>query len=153
MTKNRLDGYSLIEISIVLLIIGIVTGAVLKGRSLIESVRLDSVVSDIRGLQMAYVEYLNTYSKIPGNETEDCVFNPKNDNQFFKDLADVGLLESDKFKKPKIGNEYKVIAHEEHPYIQISGLSTKQVQLLKNKCHSLSKDIRDEQNGISVKID
>ena len=55
--KYCLKGYTLVEISIVLLIIGILTAAIVKGKSMIESAKLDSVVNDIRTIQIAQSQY------------------------------------------------------------------------------------------------
>jgi len=64
---NRHDGFTLIELSIVLVIIGLIVGGVLTGRSLIRAAELRSIITD----EQRYVTAVNTfrtkYNEIPGD--------------------------------------------------------------------------------------
>jgi prepilin-type N-terminal cleavage/methylation domain-containing protein len=55
--RHRLPGFSLIEVSIVLLIIGIMLGAILKGRDFIEQAKIRVVVTDFARLQTIVMMY------------------------------------------------------------------------------------------------
>lgn len=166
--KKRFTGYSLVEISIVLLIIGIVTTAMLKGRSLIESTRLDTAVNDIRSIQLAYGQYVDSYTAIPGNDSGSRhlqnVDGGKGDGNFVKNDADrmfshlhaVGLIERENFKIPKIGKEYKIVENQGHPYIQLNGLTKEQITLFKTKlvaAFGTTIDIKSDESSVSVQID
>ncbi|MBR1944566.1 MAG: type II secretion system protein [Alphaproteobacteria bacterium] len=122
--KNYVEGFTLVEISIVLLIIGILTGTILKGKSIIESVRIDSVINDIRTIQMAYNQYVNITSNKP------------NTTDFFKQLKSYELIESETFKKPRIGGSYSVMENNNHQYLQVDNLTEKQLISLKAKIKS-----------------
>lgn len=67
--KHRQSGFTLVEIAIVLVIIGLLLGGVLKGQEMIENGRIKSVVSDMNGVAAAYNSYLDRYKAIPGDET------------------------------------------------------------------------------------
>lgn len=167
--RKKLRGYSLVEISIVLLIIGIVTAAIFKGYSLVESVRLDSVVSDIRSLQLACNQYIDSFSAIPGNDKSitaiskgvdggdgDGIFKKDDTSRVFKHLHVAGLIDSDTFKRPKIGSKYVVIEKDKHPYIKVEGLSKKQTQLLCTKLIAVfgtNVGIVSDKSSVSVQID
>lgn len=62
-------GFTLVEIAIVLVIIGLLLGGVLKGQEMIENGRIKSVVGDMNGISAAYNSYLDRYHAIPGDET------------------------------------------------------------------------------------
>ena len=49
----RQRGFTLIEMSIVLVIIGLIIGGILKGQELIESARIKNVISQIDTIQAA----------------------------------------------------------------------------------------------------
>lgn len=167
--KKRIPGYSLVEVSMVLLITGIITAGVLKGRSLINSARLDAVVSDIRSLQLAYSQYIDAYSSIPGNDKNISSFNQnvtagKGDGIFCKEDAErvfshlqgAGLIKIDDFSHPKAGNKYLIVEIDKHPYIKLDGLSEEQITLLKTKINSSlgrTEDVKCEKGSISVRID
>lgn len=61
-------GFTLVEIAIVLVIIGLLLGGVLKGQEMIENARIKSVVGDMNGISAAYNSYLDRYHAIPGDE-------------------------------------------------------------------------------------
>ena len=68
-TKPRQSGFTLVEIAIVLVIIGLLLGGVLKGQEMIENSRIKSVVSDFRGIAAAFTGYQDRYHMLPGDET------------------------------------------------------------------------------------
>ena len=61
-------GFTLVEIAIVLVIIGLLLGGVLKGQEMIENARIKSVVGDMNGISAAYNSYFDRYHAIPGDE-------------------------------------------------------------------------------------
>lgn len=67
--KNKQSGFTLVEIAIVLVIIGLLLGGVLKGQEMIENSRIKSVVGDMNGVSAAYNSYLDRYHSIPGDDT------------------------------------------------------------------------------------
>ncbi|HEV2611820.1 MAG TPA: prepilin-type N-terminal cleavage/methylation domain-containing protein [Noviherbaspirillum sp.] len=62
------SGFTLVEIAIVLVIIGLLLGGVLKGQEMIENSRIKSVVNDMNGVSAAYNSYFDRYRAIPGDE-------------------------------------------------------------------------------------
>lgn len=60
-------GFTLLELSIVLVIIGLITGGVLAGRSLIRSAELNSVNTEFNKYQTAVNTFLGKYSAMPGD--------------------------------------------------------------------------------------
>lgn len=60
-------GFTLIEISIVLVIVGLILGGVLKGQSLIDSARVRSVVNDINGIRAAWYGFQDRFHALPGD--------------------------------------------------------------------------------------
>ncbi len=65
MKKQR--GFTLIEIAIVLVIIGLLLGGVLKGQELITSARVRNVISQQDGLKAAFFGFLDRYRAYPGD--------------------------------------------------------------------------------------
>jgi prepilin-type N-terminal cleavage/methylation domain-containing protein len=66
---RKQSGFTLVEIAIVLVIIGLLLGGVLKGQEMIENARIKAIVGDINGVTAAYNSYLDRYRAIPGDET------------------------------------------------------------------------------------
>eukprot|EP01136_Pigoraptor_vietnamica_P027947 Opistho-1_new@84894 len=61
-------GFTLVEIAIVLVIVGLLLAGVLKGQELIESSRIKAIATDMRGIQAAYNGYVDRFRAIPGDE-------------------------------------------------------------------------------------
>jgi len=61
-------GFTLIEIAIVLVIIGLLLGGVLKGQEMIVQGRIKNVIADFNGVQAAYYGYQDRYRAIPGDD-------------------------------------------------------------------------------------
>ena len=60
-------GFTLIEIAIVLVIVGLLLGGVLKGRELITSARVRSLIQQQDGVKAAYFGFLDRYGALPGD--------------------------------------------------------------------------------------
>ena len=67
-TKNR--GFTLIEIAIVLVIIGLLLGGVLKGQELINNARVKSFANDFRNIPVAIYAYQDRFRAIPGDDQQ-----------------------------------------------------------------------------------
>lgn len=59
--------FSLIELSIVLVILGLLAGGILAGQSLIRAAELRSYASDIRRYNSSYITFRDKYMAIPGD--------------------------------------------------------------------------------------
>jgi prepilin-type N-terminal cleavage/methylation domain-containing protein len=64
---RRQSGFTLIEIAIVLVIIGLLLGGVLKGQELITSARVRNLVTTQDGVKAAYFGFLDRYRALPGD--------------------------------------------------------------------------------------
>ena len=64
---RRQAGFTLIEIAIVLVIVGLLLGGVLKGQELITSARVRNVASQLEGVKIAYLGFQDRYRSLPGD--------------------------------------------------------------------------------------
>jgi prepilin-type N-terminal cleavage/methylation domain-containing protein len=62
-------GFTLIEIAIVLVIIGLLLGGVLQGQQLIENSRVKSATNDFNGVAAGAFSYQDRYGRLPGDDT------------------------------------------------------------------------------------
>jgi prepilin-type N-terminal cleavage/methylation domain-containing protein len=65
--RTRAKGFTLIEIAIVLVIIGLLLGGVLKGEELIRSARVRSLISEQQGIKAAFYGFQDRYRALPGD--------------------------------------------------------------------------------------
>ncbi len=65
--KRHAHGFTLIEIAIVLVIIGLLLGGVLKGQELITGARVRNLISQQDGIKAAYFGFLDRYRALPGD--------------------------------------------------------------------------------------
>lgn len=66
-TPSQNRGFSLVELSVVLVIIGLLAGAVVGGQALIRNAEMQSIVSDYSRYKEAYVTFKKQYATIPGD--------------------------------------------------------------------------------------
>jgi prepilin-type N-terminal cleavage/methylation domain-containing protein len=65
---SKQQGFTLIEIAIVLVIIGLLIGGVLKGQEMITQAKIRNVANDFNGVSAAYYSYQDRYRAIPGDD-------------------------------------------------------------------------------------
>jgi prepilin-type N-terminal cleavage/methylation domain-containing protein len=65
---KRQSGFTLVEIAIVLVIIGLLLGGVLKGQELITQAKIKNVANDLNGLSAAIYAYQDRYKRLPGDD-------------------------------------------------------------------------------------
>lgn len=65
---NNQKGFTLVEIAIVLVIIGLLLGGVLKGQELVNNAKIKNLINDLRGVTAAYNAYIDRYRAIPGDD-------------------------------------------------------------------------------------
>ena len=68
--KQAQKGFTLVEIAIVLVIIGLLLGGILKGQEMITQAKIKNVVADFSGISAAYYGYQDRYRAIPGDDTQ-----------------------------------------------------------------------------------
>ena len=66
-TNSSVHGFTLIELSIVIVIIGLLIGGILGGQSLIRSAALQSVISDFNKYKAAATQFKDQYNGLPGD--------------------------------------------------------------------------------------
>lgn len=66
--SRKQRGFTLIEIAIVLVIIGLLLGGVLQGQQLIENSRVKSATNDFNGIAAAVFSYQDRYGRLPGDD-------------------------------------------------------------------------------------
>lgn len=61
-------GFTLVEIAIVLVIIGLLLGGILKGQEMITQAKIKNIVNDLNGMSAAIYSYQDRYRALPGDE-------------------------------------------------------------------------------------
>lgn len=67
MTLQKQKGFTLVEIAIVLVIVGLLLGGVLKGQELIKSAKVKAVLSDVNAYRVAILSYEDRYGNLFDN--------------------------------------------------------------------------------------
>jgi prepilin-type N-terminal cleavage/methylation domain-containing protein len=65
---RRQSGFTLVEIAIVLVIIGLLLGGILKGQEMITQAKIKNIVNDFNGVTAAMNAYQDRYRSLPGDD-------------------------------------------------------------------------------------
>lgn len=68
--RTQQTGFTLVEIAIVLVIIGLLVAGLAKGQELINNAKLKSFISDFRGVQVYLYGYQDKYLALPGDQPQ-----------------------------------------------------------------------------------
>src|SRR5436305_15122096 len=66
--KSRQTGFTLVEIAIVLVIIGLLLGGILKGQELINSAKVKNLANDFRVIPTYIYGFQDKYKALPGDD-------------------------------------------------------------------------------------
>ena len=66
---RKQHGFTIVEIAIVLIIIGLLLGGILKGQELVNSARVRNLADTNSGTQAAYYGFIDRYRQVPGDMT------------------------------------------------------------------------------------
>lgn len=64
--KNQ-NGFTLVEISIVMIIIGLLIGGTFGGMKLVENMQINKAVQDMKAVESAALTFKDTYGRLPGD--------------------------------------------------------------------------------------
>jgi prepilin-type N-terminal cleavage/methylation domain-containing protein len=128
MCKNQ-KGFTLVEIAIVLVIIGLLIGGVLKGQAMIQNAKVKRVVKSADELRAAIYTYYDKYGMYPGDES--LTTSPPSDthngngsgqidggeaDMLFEDLALSGIIAgnydgdgADSYPRHAFGDIYRIL--------------------------------------------
>ncbi len=100
--QHRQSGFSLVELAIVLIVIGLIVGGVLKGRELIESAQLKSVLSQLNDYRVATATFLDRYGALPGdyNQAQEHI------DSSLRDGNGDGIIDGDGLKRDSEAFQY-----------------------------------------------
>ncbi len=68
--KSKQAGFTLIELAIVLVIIGLLLGGVLKGQELINSAKVKNMATDFKNIQVYIYGYQDKFRALPGDDAK-----------------------------------------------------------------------------------
>jgi len=66
--RKQQSGFTLVEIAIVLVIIGLLLGGVLKGQELINSAKVKNMIGDLRAVSSMVYAYQDRFKALPGDQ-------------------------------------------------------------------------------------
>ncbi len=84
-------GFTLIELAIALMVIGLILAMAMKGRAVVDSAEIKSDMNRINKIQAALTAYVSKYNRLPGdNATDDSAVFTMAD--VYDDLVEEGLV-------------------------------------------------------------
>lgn len=69
--KQQQSGFTLVEIAIVLVIIGLLLGGVLKGQEMINSAKVKNMIGDFRSVSSLVYAYQDRFKAFPGDQNQN----------------------------------------------------------------------------------
>jgi prepilin-type N-terminal cleavage/methylation domain-containing protein len=100
--RSDREGFTLVELAIVLVIIGLLIGAVLKGSQLVDNAKLKRQMFDLNGLYGNIYTYYDRYGSLPGDANGDGKFDAS--EEVWTDLETANL--ANRARKSPFGAQY-----------------------------------------------
>lgn len=115
-----LPGFSLIEIALVLIVVGILAGAIFKGQDVLEAAKIRATLNEIDRIHTATALYQDTFGQWPGNDSlatsrfgisvsngqGNGIISGDETNQFWVHLAKAGHLSDGIAPSSKLGGNF-----------------------------------------------
>jgi prepilin-type N-terminal cleavage/methylation domain-containing protein len=172
--QKLVPAFSLIEMSIVLVVIGIIAGAVFKGQELLESAKIRSIAQDFQHYSLSVGVYQETYQALPGDDSKASLhfssaesgdgngqITGREPDLFWQHLGKASIINTDTAPSSKLGGHYTVVFQ---PSTEMPGhwfmlskeggaglLTPKQAQVLKNKIDQGNNATNPSQGQLIVK--
>jgi prepilin-type N-terminal cleavage/methylation domain-containing protein len=172
--QKSVPAFSLIEMSIVLVVIGIIAGAVFKGQELLESAKIRSIAQDFQHYSLSVSMYQETYQALPGDDPKAALhfanatsgdgngqITGREIDLFWQHLNKASIINTDTAPTSKLGGCYSVVFQ---PSADMPGhwfmlskegnaglLTPKQAQALKNKIDQGNNATNPNQGQLIVK--
>jgi type II secretory pathway pseudopilin PulG len=67
-TMNRQAGWTLVEMAIIMIVMGLLLGGVLKGQAIIVNAKIKNLENDYQGISVAIYSYRERYGALPGDD-------------------------------------------------------------------------------------
>ncbi|CAO4844894.1 MAG: hypothetical protein CNLJKLNK_01295 [Holosporales bacterium] len=160
--KKKLEAFSLIELGIVLLVMGVLAVAVFKGKDILDSAKLQSTIQEIQHIQQGVHQYTDLYHALPGDDPDASRFGETvqngngnrmiDDNEldlFWVHLFKAGITSFEKNYPCKIGGIYSVEQDASTLYLVASNpnqgglLTPKQAKVIESKLGANIVEIAD----------
>ncbi len=88
--KRNQKGFTLVEVSIVLVSIGLLLGGVMKGQELITNAKINSMVKDLKNIGVAHYAYRDRVGIVAGDGNNDHLID--DDSDFWNALYTEGFM-------------------------------------------------------------
>lgn len=96
------NGFTLVELAIVLVVIGLLMGMAFKGKTLVDAARIKAEVTKIQKISTAINTYMAKYDSLPGQLDNGTV---QNNQEMFNTLIAEGMLKESDFKSVGTGGQ------------------------------------------------
>lgn len=120
----KVQAFSLIELGIVLIIIGVLVGAILKGQDLLQAAKINSLLEDIKRYRNAVAMYHQTYGEWPGDDPKaaerfqnaengngDGIIGGEDEVLVWKHLMHAGSLSHGGIPSSKFGGKFRLASN------------------------------------------
>lgn len=124
--------FSLIELGLVLIIMGVIAGAIFKGQDLLHVAKINSVLEDVKRYKSAIALYYQTYGEWPGDDPSaatrfhgvengngDGVVDEADEPLVWKHLMAAGSLSHGDIPSSKMGGKFRLTSV---PWNEFSGV-------------------------------
>lgn len=117
MNRIKLKAFSLIELSVALLIIGIILSSIFKGVQLVENAKIQSVAKQFQEIRLNVENYVTRYGEWPGKlSSYDTLEHTK---QAFDQLHEKGITTSKSLVHSKFGGVFQFKTIQGKHYLQL----------------------------------
>ena len=65
--RRQMNGFTLVELSIVIVVIGLLVGGIVSGTAMIQAQRVRDVLSDVKSYEIAMQQFYDKYGGVPGD--------------------------------------------------------------------------------------